>query len=149
MKPNFSKKVAILLMLAVLSTCRKEKEDLSNCEDLHKQPFDVVQKYVEGKWKWIESQTSHAIWWPTNTDVYITKDRVVISGDDGYANDFSYSWKKHEYYPQSMSHVLWNNDQNRGMWTFFELKNDTLFLFSYSRYSGDANIFYYTWLRIK
>ena len=147
MKSIFSKNVAILLILAVLSSCGKKDESFEI--DLSKQPFDVVQKYVEGKWKWIFVTRPYIQIpvYPTNTFVHITKDRVVITGDDGSTYAFSYSWKKNDLYP-GISHVLWNNTENRGMWYFTELINDTLTVESYNDINS-PNKTYSAWLRIK
>lgn len=82
-------KLAVLLLIAIgtFSSCSEKNEnidmsniDFNNIKDLYVQPLPVIQKCVEGQWKWIEVTTSGVIgvWHPTNTIVNITKYSCAI-----------------------------------------------------------------------
>jgi len=116
-------------------------------DSLYKQPLSVIKKCVLGKWE------LHKMWDGTshyyfNTFVDISDNTVVVSGDDvNYS--FSYSWKQMEVYPPypNMSSyttfVMWNDEQNKGEWSFYNLQYDFLDVNKYDQ-SG-----VYTLIRIR
>jgi len=109
------------------------KINLSNIDSLYAQPLSVIQKCVQGKWKWIEiSECGNAgLWHPTNTIVNITEDNVIITGDDGL-NQFSFpfSWKEKSTTSNYTTYVMWNNEKDTGEWYFDRIQNDTLCVYT-------------------
>ena len=100
-------------------------------ENLYEQPLAVINKCVQGQWK------LHKFWdgfshYYANTTVDISEKGVTVSGNEGLNFTFSYGWKKMEVsppYPDMKSyttHVMWNNKQNKGEWSFFSLRGDML-----------------------
>ena len=59
--------------------------DFSNIEDLHAQPLSVIQKCVEGKWKWYSSCCGYTGKpdYSDNTFFTIYNDKHVIEYYDG------------------------------------------------------------------
>ena len=117
-------------------------------DSLHTQSLHIIQKCVLGKW-WINRLwSSTAVQYYSDVFVDISENTVVVSGNDiNYT--FSYSWKKmevHPPYPDMSSYatfVMWNDEQNRGEWSFYNLQNDFLEINKYDR-SG-----VYTLIRIR
>ena len=129
MKTKIFELTAILLLLGgIFSSCKDDDDKTnmySNIEDLYAQPLPVIQKCVQGKWKCIQIITWGFIGlhYPNNAFVYITNDRVVITGDDGFiqANSFSYSWEKKKTSLDYTTYVM----EDCG-WFFDKIQNDTL-----------------------
>ena len=106
-------------------------------DNLYEQPLCVIKKYVLGKWR------LHKMWdgtghYYSNTFVDISENMVIASGNDvNYT--FSYSWKQMEVYPPypNMSSyttfVMWNDEQNKGEWSFYNLRDDFLEVNLYGR----------------
>ena len=147
--------VSTLFVVLTMEKCGKDDSDksgidFSNIENLYAQPLPVIQKCVEGKWKWIEIGTWGVTgpYRPKNTVVDITKDRIVITGDDVLNQTFSYSWKKEGISSNYTTYVMWNNEQDSGEWYFDRIQNDTLFALSYKANPGGYNDSY-LFLRIK
>jgi hypothetical protein len=108
-------------------------------DNLYDKSLPVIQKCVQGKWELYKLWDGDYLYY-NNTFVDISENRVVISGDDmNYT--FSYSWKKMEVHtppqpgmPNSYTtFVMWNDEQNRGEWSFYELQKDFLFVNKYDR----------------
>ena len=119
--------------------------DFSNIEDLHAQPLPVIQKCVEGKWQWIETDTWGVvgIFRPSNTFINITNNRVDVIKDDSLNEVFSYSWEKKKTIYGYTTYVM----KERG-WFFDNIRNDSLRVLSSVAYfmgNGDSYLF----LRIK
>ena len=127
--------IALLLFLTGISACKNSDDaSLNNIEDLYAQPLPVIQKCVEGKWKWVEISEcgNGGLWHPANTIVDITKDSVIISGDDGLNRlTCSYRWKEKSTPSNYTTYVMWNNETDTGEWYFDRIQNDTLFAFTY------------------
>ena len=150
-----TKKILKLIMLfavaCIFSFCNNKdplddgnidwsKIDLSNIADLHAQPLPVIQKCVEGKWKWLYIFQSGVIGVIplSHTFVEIKNDSIVITqeGDDNFTipqGTFSYTWKKKKISPWSPSanetpfytNVMQFNNGQAG-WYFVSIQNDTL-----------------------
>jgi len=129
------KLVMFLLILAgSVVSCKDDdnidmsKIDFSNIENLYEQPLPVIQKCVQGKWKWIRIYQYGVVGiiYPSNTFVNITENSVVITGENDFIKTFSYSWKKMNTSSGNMTYVMWNNEQNRAEWYFNSIKNDSL-----------------------
>jgi len=164
MNMKIFKFIAIMLVLAgSWASCNKNtldesnidmsKIDFSNIDDLHAQPLPVIQKCVEGEWKWIAYSTYGFIglWYPTNTFINITNDSVVVTGDDNLNEAFSYSWEKKKTSAKLANYttyVMWNNEQHSGEWFFDSIQNDTLVVLNDKINSGGYNDSY-LFLRIK
>ena len=138
----------ILISLFIAVGCSDPKTDFSNIENLYAQPLPVIQKCVQGKWKWIEISTWGfiGVWYPSNTVVDITKDSVITTGDDVLNQTFQYSWKEKSTSSSNYTtYVLWNNEKNTGEWYFDKIKNDTLVVYTYNLNNGgypDRYLFY-------
>ena len=103
-------------------------------ENLYAQSPNVISRSVQGKW------ILHKFWggignvryYDWTTLVNISEDRVNVSGNEGVNFTFSYSWKQMGVpppYPEISSYntyVMWNDKQNRGEWSFFNLRYDML-----------------------
>jgi hypothetical protein len=140
MNKNILKFIALSLVWAgSFFSCKDDSDidmskiDFSNIEDLYAQPLPVIEKCVEGKWKWISFTTWGVvgIWYPTNTFVDIMHDRVVVTGDDNLneAFSFSYTWTRKKTtaeYLDYTTYVMWNQDRDCSQWFFAQIRNDTL-----------------------
>ncbi|MDH6358393.1 hypothetical protein [Parabacteroides sp. PF5-9] len=128
-----------IIFISLLSSilcygCKKEDDidlstiDFSNIENLYTQPLPVIQKCVQGKWKWfvtyggVVGESYH-----DNTFVDIYEDYCVITSDNGEQRTFNYRWKKiyAEQYKRK-AWVIWDTDINREAWCFSSIKNDTI-----------------------
>ena len=92
--------VIIMLLLAVIfSSCGNDdidmsKIDFSNIENLYAQPLPVIQKCVQGKWKW-DVKANGGPWGIPEENypiVEIFNDHIVHM-DNG--KSYFYKWKKH------------------------------------------------------
>jgi hypothetical protein len=126
------KTAAILLIMAGSFSCEKDdidmsKIDFSNIEDLYKQPLPVIQKAVQGKWKWITYINGVAGWITMDMGVVeITKDKII-----SYDNIQKIYWKKQEVDVkldgESMQiYVVWNKEGDFPICFFEYVKNDTM-----------------------
>ena len=125
----------ILFTICSFHSCKDNdidmsKIDFSNIENLYEQPLPVIQKCVEGKWKWIRTNQSGVIGiiYPSNAFVDITENSVVITVENDIINTFSYSWKKMKTSSGIITYIMWNNEQNRIEWYFKSIKNDSLYV---------------------
>jgi hypothetical protein len=145
----------LITVLVSLSACKKEKEaiDLSNIEDLYSQPLSVIQKCIQGEWNWYASYGGFVgINYPQDTYVKFTADSYTVSSpEDTYTIPFT--WKKVPTYTYEHdgeeTYVMWNEEQDEGMWFFGLLKNDSLSVIPY--FNGDPSFhktFEYTFVRV-
>ena len=137
----------VVLTLFVAVGCSDPKTDFSNIENLYAQPLPVIQKCVEGKWKWFEICTCGFIGLRhlSNTVVDITKESVIITGDDGLNQTFQYSWKEYGTPYNYTTYVMWNKEKDTGKWYFDKIINDTLVVCTYDLNAGgspDIYVFY-------
>jgi len=136
MKINIIKIVAIVLIL--MGSTFSCKNDDFNIENLYAQPLPVIQKCVQGKWKWIETYGLCGVFAtkpPSNTIVNITKDSVVTTGDNDALNQactFSYRWEKDSVQWGYTTFVMWNNEKNKGEWYFDKIQNDSLYIHDFT-----------------
>jgi len=103
-------------------------------DNLYEQPLAVINKSVQGKWIlhkfWGGFGNVHYYDW--TTFVYISENCVTITGNESINLTFSYSWKKMKVsppYPDMApysTYVMWNDKQNKGEWSFFQLQADML-----------------------
>jgi hypothetical protein len=112
------------------------KIDFSNIDDLYSQPLPVLQKCIEGKWKWYASYGGVVgISYPQNTFVEF-KDNHYIVTDENYQRTVFFSWKKLEIldyrFPNIVAYTIWDNELDNGIWYFDNIRNDTLGVGSYS-----------------
>ena len=102
--------------------------DFSNIEDLYAQPLPVIQKCIEGKWKWyISIGGVVGVSYSENTFVDIYTDHYMVEYDDGNQRTFYFTGKR--YYSNLLgfkTYVMWNNELDQGIWYFETIKNDTL-----------------------
>jgi len=138
-------KLIMLFAVACISFSCRNSDDIdnntgmySNIDSLYAQPLPVIQKCVQGKWKWISNSTCGVVGptYRSNTVIEITKDKVVTTGDEGRLNQafsFSYHWEKLSTPEGYTTYVMWNNEQNNGEWYFDRIQNDLLIVYSYFR----------------
>ena len=125
-------KFIVIWLVLVGSSVSCSKNDninmLPNIDDLYAQPLPVIQKCVQGKWKWYISCGGVAGCQEiNNTFVNIKEDHYVVDYEDGSQRTFYFSWKK--YTPADNEHetyVMWNEETNKAWWCFVSIKNDTL-----------------------
>ena len=131
--------ILILTLIGFCTSCQKKDEaaidmsniDFSNIENLYEQPLPVIQKCVEGKWKWVASFGGDAgVSYPENTYVEIDKDHFVVDYDNGEHRILLYTWKRYTFLTRNMKNitrwVMWNTEQDSGIFYFDAIKNDTL-----------------------
>ena len=124
----------VLVLAGSFSSCENDinmsKIDFSNIENLDKQPLPVIQKCVEGKWKWyVQYGGVVGISSSESTFVDIQKNRVIIDYDDGSQHTFNFTWKMYTFVNMRTKYtrwVIWDNESNQGIWYFNTIKNDTL-----------------------
>lgn len=121
----------LLVIACVFSFCNKDdsdKIDFSNIDNLYAQPLSVIQKCVEGKWKWYVSIGGLMGYnYSDNTFVDIKEDHYVLDYEDGSQQTFYFTWKKYD--ATGIGHetyVIWNEYNNEAGWCFVSIKNDTL-----------------------
>jgi hypothetical protein len=133
--------------------CKKNNSTLKSNDPntLWDKDTTTIERAITGKWKWVIYGGMCGIngaSYLSNTVVNITKDSVVITGDDGLNQAFSYSWKKDKVSLGYTTYVIWNNKQNRGEWFFDEIQNDSLFIYSYSlNPCGNSNSYLFTLIK--
>ena len=121
------------------------KIDLNNIERLHEQPLPVIQKCIEGKWKFINIP---GVTFPNDDDyIIITRERIIMSYNIsgifywGCKVDSPIIWRRSQNFPDSpvRYYIIYNhvpdfdcsiviNDHNFMMPT--KIKNDTLTLWN-------------------
>ena len=157
MKITILKILAMLLLAGSFSSCSDDDIDMSeidfgNIEDLYAQPLPVIEKCVQGKWKWIESCGGYVgCRYVDNTFVDIKKDHVVIDYADGTQGTFYFTYKKRLAYcvgNEEYTYVMWNKDNNEAFWYFTSIKNDTLSV-GHSPLTGNYPRFESSFVRIK
>ena len=142
------KLIALFAVICISFSCKNSDDEsnidmskinFSNIEDLHAQPLPVIQKCVEGKWKWYRTYQSGylGILLPTNSVVYIYEDSVVIIGDDGINSTFFYNWGKKKTSSNYTTYCMLNRKPNGyewffDEWYFSEIKNDSLTVINFT-----------------
>jgi len=108
------------------------KIDFSNIDSLYAQPLTVIQKCVEGKWKWYVSYGGIAgANYSDNTFIDIKEDHYVIDYEDGSQRTWYFTWEK--YTATRIGHetyAMWNKTLNTADWYFVSIKNDTLTVYA-------------------
>lgn len=136
MKKYIFKFTILLIVLAgSISSCEKNNDlDMSNIENLYAQPLPVIQKCVQGKWKWITYYSGASGGWIPidNGLVEITEDKII-----SYKGIQEFSWKKQEVeasFGTIQTYVAWERQNNVPICFFQSIKNDTMkvtgFMFS-------------------
>ena len=133
-----------LLTIESLISCQVNNEDdidmsnidFSNIENLYAQPLPVIQKCVQGKWKWYASIGGDAGFvCHNNRFVIIKNDHYVIEYENGIQNTVFYEWKKRKLtYPldffEKETYAIIKKSADEEMfekgWFFASIKNDTL-----------------------
>ena len=147
MKTKNLKNIAVLLLLVFyFSACNSnmsekedvnmlEKEDIdmtqidfSNIENLYEQPLPVIQKCVQGKWKWyVQFGGVIGISYSENTYVNINDDHFIIEYEDGSQQKTYFTWKQYSIDNKGCeTWMMWDNERDHGIWYFDAIKNDTL-----------------------
>jgi len=148
MKTIFFSNAAIALFLAgSMISCTNKQEDIdmskidfSNIENLYKQPLPVIQKCVQGKWKWYVSIGGYSgVDYSDNIFVDIKSNYYVIEYENGQQRTIFYEWKRreisfpyseHPLYKGEKTYLMWDKNANEetlsnGLF-FGSIKNDTL-----------------------
>ena len=122
----------VLILTGSTSSCKNDdidisKIDFSNIEDLYAQPLPVIQKCVEGKWKWYVSYGGlSGVNYSDNTFFTINDDNYTIEYYDGQQRTFYFTWKKSSVDMGYKTYTMWDSDGNKAGWYFDSIKNDTL-----------------------
>ncbi|MCL1942443.1 MAG: hypothetical protein FWF54_02700 [Candidatus Azobacteroides sp.] len=105
--------------------------DFSNIENLYEQPLPVIQKCVQGKWKWYVSYGGiMGKNFSENTFVDINNDHYIVEYDDGLQLTWYFTWKKCSVNAGYKTYVMWDKERNEAGWYFHSIKNDTLSVLS-------------------
>ena len=117
-----------LISIGSFTSCGKDEIDYSNIENLYEQPLSVIQKCVQGKWKWYAQFGGVVgITYPKNTYVDINDDNLIVEYDDGSQQKTYFTWKRYSIDDKRYkTWVMWDNERDQGIWYFGEIKNDTL-----------------------
>ena len=129
--------IFFLMWTGCLSSCGIKNEtdmpdmsniDFSNIENLYEQPLPVIQKCVQGKWKWVAQFGGViGISYPENTFIDIKDDHYVSDNGVDSQHTIYFTWKKYPIYHKGYeTWVMWDNERDRGIWYFSSIKNDTL-----------------------
>ena len=117
----------VVLTLFASVGCSEPKTDFSNIENLYAQPLPVIQRCVEGKWKWYVSIGGLiAYYYSDNTFVDIKEDHYVVDYEDGSQQTFYFTWEKYDVTGIGQTYVMWDKQRNEAGWYFVSIKNDTL-----------------------
>ncbi|MDR2234285.1 MAG: hypothetical protein LBE56_14320 [Tannerella sp.] len=159
MKLSISKYLVVLVLFAVsLGACDKNDDidisqiDFSNIEDLYAKPLPVIQKCVEGKWKWDAQFGGDAgITYLENTFVDIYNDYYIVDKDGNQRTQY-FTWKKKSFKDHGTQYktwVMWDDDSNGGLYYFLGIKNDTLGVGLFPSGGVTFNQFSNSFIRIK
>ena len=128
--------ILCIVLAGTFSSCSSRSEsdidmsdiDFSNIENLYEQPLPVIQKCVQGKWKWFISVGGDAgVTYPVKTFVDIKNDHIIIDYDDESQRTFYYTWKKRFVYGNKYeTYLMWSTERDAVIWHFESIKNDTL-----------------------
>ena len=125
--------VVVLILGESFFSCKKNEIDMSqidfsNIENLYEQPLPVVQKCVQGKWRWhAQFGGVVGITYLKDTYVDINDDHLIVEYDDGSQQKTYFTWKRYSIDDKEYkTWVMWNNERDEGIWYFGEIKNDTL-----------------------
>ena len=134
MKKILTITASLLILAGSLVSCEEKENDIdmskidfSNIENLHAQPLPVIQKCVQGKWKWYVSYGGlTGVNYPDNTFVTINDEYYIVEYYDGTQLQWHFTWKKYPVDAGYKTYVMWNKEQNKAGWYFHSIKNDTL-----------------------
>ena len=138
--------LCVLMLAGSYFSCTSKTEDdmsdtdFSNIENLYEQPLTVIQKCVQGKWKWYVSIGGHSgADYFDNIFVDIKDNHYVIEYEDGQQRIIFYEWKRreicfpyseHPLYKGKKTYFMWDKSANEETlingWFFESIKNDTL-----------------------
>ena len=149
--------ILILACFGFCTTCNKSDDtsgiDYSNIENLYEQPLPVIQKCVEGKWKWIVMFGDYvgAVYFE-NTYVEIDTDYIIINRD-GVQQTINYKWIRDTFLTRNLESidrwVIWDTDQNAGVWFFDSILSDTLSVGHAPLPDGLSSLFRSEFIRVK
>ena len=132
MNVKILKFIMILFAICSFHSCKDDdidmsKIDFSNIENLYEQPLPVIQKCVEGKWKWYVTYGGFMeISYSDNTFVTINKDNFIVEDYNGSQLVWHFTWEKCSVDRGYKTWVMWNKERNESGWYFHSIKNDTL-----------------------
>ena len=148
---NLNLLIMALILAVSFTSCGKDDIDYGNIENLYEQPLPVIQKAVQGKWKWYVSYGGVVgISYSDDTFVDINDDHVIIDYADGSQRTFYFTWEK--LTPYNLGHetyVMWDKERNEGLWYFSAIKNDSLGVGSYPPSGSTFWQFSFGFARIK
>jgi hypothetical protein len=127
MKTKILKLAVFVLILAGSFACEKNDINISNIEDLYAQPLSVIQKTVQGKWKWITYINGIGGYIPFDMGlVEITKDKII-----SYNKVQNFYWQEQQVYVNSVAelrqtYVACNKQDDFPICCFEYIKNDTM-----------------------
>ena len=153
MKLTILKSLIMLLIMAGLSSCGKNDIDYSNIENLYAQPLPVIQKAVQGKWKWLAQFGGVVgITYPKDMYVDIDDDHFIIDYEDGSQRIYKFTWKRLSFVDKGINYntwVMWDNKFDWGIYYFTSIKNDTLGVGHFPPQGVTFNQFSSSFIRIK
>jgi hypothetical protein len=128
---NLLKITAVLLIVAGAFACSKKEDidmsqiDFSNIENLYAQPLPVIQKAVQGEWKWMTYISGINGWIPVNNGA------VEISKDEfrSYKGVQRIAWQEREvesYMGNIKTCVMCESPDNVPICFFEHIINDTM-----------------------
>ena len=133
MKKKLLKLIALITVACISFTCRNSDDIYnntgmySNIDSLYAQPLPVIQKCVQGKWKWYVSYGGFAgTNYSDHTFIDIKKDHYVIYYEDGSLRTWYFTWEKYNVTGIGQTYVMWDEKRNEAGWYFVSIKNDTL-----------------------
>jgi len=127
--------ILCIVLAGTFSSCSSSENDIdmsdidfSNIENLYEQPLPVIQKCVQGKWKWYAQYGGDAgVSYSVKTFVDIKNDHIIVDYDDESQLTFYYTWKKRFVYGNKYeTYVMWSTERDAVIWHFESIKNDTL-----------------------
>ena len=118
--------VFLLIFAGYLSSCQKANElNMSNIENLYEQPLSVIQKCVQGKWKWDLYISGFAGWIVLDNGlVEITEDKMITS--KGVQEYFWKQQKMETHFGIIETYVMWDKQNDIPICFFERIINDTL-----------------------
>ncbi|MDR3269315.1 MAG: hypothetical protein LBT83_09645 [Tannerella sp.] len=152
--------MAFLCICLGTAGCKNDEPEveLEPVMTLYDKPLSTIQNSILGKWKWYVSYGGIVgISYPENTFVEFTDNHCIVTNDNGQTVAFGapspnklfpYSWKElkvldYRFPNKGLRHIMWDNEQDMGIWYFEEIHNETLFVGSYSM------PFDYAFIRVK
>lgn len=145
----------LLLMAGSLFSCHENGNDMSNIDfsnikALFSQPLPVLQKAVQGKWKWCESyEWSVGYRCIYNTFVEINDNHVIIDYADGSQKTIYFTWeKRYSSFYNCDTYIMCEIGSNKELWSFTCIIDDILYIAAPLKDDSDA-FDLYNFARIK